>query len=149
MLVVPKHWTAVTDSNPYIVMCEIRIEGLVERKVRCVVVNGGVDGRVGRGDELVLQTSQQLLDIADTLSTTGWIPKRKVVKILYIKSVLKPVPLVLCEKGAKVGHANVACLVRTDALHGISVVGIESEAGWSISLHPSGGISQVQRDILE
>ena len=52
-------------------MTEVSIKGLIQGKVRGIVVQGRVDGCVRGRNVLVLQTGEKLLEVPNTLSTTG------------------------------------------------------------------------------
>lgn len=56
----------------------------------------------------MLQTSQELLDVANTLSTTGWIPKGVIVKVLHTKCVGKAGVVGELAKGGVVKSSSVA-----------------------------------------
>lgn len=71
--VVERHCGQGGDDD--IVVGEVGVEGLAQGEVGGVVGKGGVDRGVGRGDILVGQAGDELLEVTDTLSAAGRVAK--------------------------------------------------------------------------
>ncbi len=85
------------DDN--IVVGEIGVEGLAERKVCGIVVDGVVDGRVGRGDVLIRKTSNEFLNIANTLGTACGVAPGVIIIVKDVQGLFEICPFILGEKG--------------------------------------------------
>ena len=78
-------------------MGEVGVEGLVKGEGGGVIVDGGVDGGVGRGYVFVLEAGEEFLDVADALSAAGWVAKGVVVEVFHVEGVFETFPFCLSE----------------------------------------------------
>ena len=52
-----------------VIVAHVEVESLTQRESVGIVVERRIDGRVGRGDVLLVDTSNDLLEVADSLCT--------------------------------------------------------------------------------
>ena len=123
-------------------MRKVKVERLIEREGLLVVVERDVDLRLGRGDEVMLQPSYDLLLVSNPNGTPGGRLKSAAAVERQIDRVFESLPLLVREEIAKGRVAKGDGLVRAQRLGG---VGIRQRpvVTFDQRLKATGGVSEV------
>lgn len=158
------HRQSGQDGDDDVVVGEVGVDLLVEGEVVLVVVKGGVDGGVGGGDVLELETGEEFLEVADALGAAGGIAVAVVevvcdvsseanarscgVLTLNVQRILETVPLLLGEEVTEIRHANESILVSANILHLKNIRMVQSKALRRMLLQPLNSMFEVQLRVV-